>query len=691
MTGIETRRDQVKMKIHIGMLEALGVNMYTSVGQGLVEFVANGHDADASKVDVIVPFDKIESARKVIRDKAKEDGRNMREGIYDPLPDDLTITIADNGHGMTVDEVEDKFLALSRNRRKEESDKSESGNRKVMGRKGLGKLAGFGVAEQVIVCTKRAGETFATTIVMDFNSISACESMGEVAFKPTYEDGIDIAEKGTTITLKRLRCDSIRSKSNTLENVLRRNFSQLGDAFSVTLNGNILEELPVDYEFIYPNESEREDNGFGEFTVKVDDDFDYPIHALVKFRARGESKDGVQRGNIPAKERGARVYCNGRLAAGPTLFDLPTGMHNFHSQSYMECIVQADVLDEMEADLISTNRQGLRTDNEIVDAFIREVTDVMKKAIAAHGKFRDHAAIEEIKNDPASQTILASVKALDKKVQKPAKLILETIAAREGVDSEIYRSVAPHLVQAINSSEVLVELIRSGTSPKDLKTIIGQLSELGDIERSDVLKLYRGRRSGILGLQKLEERSLEKGPKYEKDFHKLLKDNPWLVKPEYGSYLTSDETMGEVARKLNKKLGIDDCGDEKNNTRPDLVFLTLDLSAPNLVSVVELKSPNVDLEIEHLNQLEGYIGDVVEHLKQDYPDKGINVVGHLIGNFARPDSQSTGAKRLKYRISEQGPNSKWEVITLPQLLDRARISHLDVIQAIEAEDETEDS
>lgn len=152
MADIVARRDQVKMKIHIGMLEALGVNMYTSVGQGLVEFVANGHDADASNVDVVVPFDNIESARKTIRDKAKEDGRNMREGIYDPLPDDLTITIADNGHGMTVDEIEDKFLALSRNRRKEDSGKSESGNRKVMGRKGLGKLAGFGVAEQVIVC-----------------------------------------------------------------------------------------------------------------------------------------------------------------------------------------------------------------------------------------------------------------------------------------------------------------------------------------------------------------------------------------------------------------------------------------------------------------------------------------------------------------------------------------------------------
>src|SRR3546814_17035072 len=81
---------------------------------------------------------------------------------------------------------------------------------------------------------------------------------------------------------------------------------------------------------------------------------------MVGFRAQGE--------HLPTARRGARIYCNSRLAAGPSLFGLPTGMHNFHSQSYMECIVRADDLDRHGIDLVNTNRTQLREDNEIVRA-----------------------------------------------------------------------------------------------------------------------------------------------------------------------------------------------------------------------------------------------------------------------------------------------------------------------------------
>src|SRR3546814_19337046 len=77
---------------------------------------------------------------------------------------------------------------------------------------------------------------------------------------------------------------------------------------------------------------------------------------MVGFRAQGE--------HLPTARRGARIYCNSRLAAGPSLFGLPTGMHNFHSQSYMECIVRADDLDRHGIDLVNTNRTQLREDNE---------------------------------------------------------------------------------------------------------------------------------------------------------------------------------------------------------------------------------------------------------------------------------------------------------------------------------------
>lgn len=142
MAVAPNRKNELKMSIHTGMLESLGVNMYTSIGQSLVEFIANSFDADASTVNVTIPFKAIETARKNLRKSAKTSGKDISEGIYSPLPNDVIIEIVDNGHGMTADEIEDKFLSLSRNRRKEGESKTESGKRTAMGRKGLGKLAG---------------------------------------------------------------------------------------------------------------------------------------------------------------------------------------------------------------------------------------------------------------------------------------------------------------------------------------------------------------------------------------------------------------------------------------------------------------------------------------------------------------------------------------------------------------------
>ena len=62
-----------KMPIQGSMLEALGINMYTSVGKCLVEFGANSYDSDADWINISLPFDEIESARADIRAKAKAD------------------------------------------------------------------------------------------------------------------------------------------------------------------------------------------------------------------------------------------------------------------------------------------------------------------------------------------------------------------------------------------------------------------------------------------------------------------------------------------------------------------------------------------------------------------------------------------------------------------------------------------
>jgi histidine kinase/DNA gyrase B/HSP90-like ATPase len=55
------------------------------------------------------------------------------------------IEVLDDGHGMTHQQAQDRYLIVGRNRRREDGVTSEEG-RPLHGRKGIGKLAAFGTA-----------------------------------------------------------------------------------------------------------------------------------------------------------------------------------------------------------------------------------------------------------------------------------------------------------------------------------------------------------------------------------------------------------------------------------------------------------------------------------------------------------------------------------------------------------------
>ena len=56
-----------------------------------------------------------------------------------------SIRVRDDGHGMTFSELNEQFLKIGRNRRAESCKDETEGGRKVLGKKGLGKLSMFGI------------------------------------------------------------------------------------------------------------------------------------------------------------------------------------------------------------------------------------------------------------------------------------------------------------------------------------------------------------------------------------------------------------------------------------------------------------------------------------------------------------------------------------------------------------------
>lgn len=695
----EERPSAFPMAIQGGMLEALGINMYTTIGKCLVEFVANAYDSDATSVELLIPFDRIVEARKDIRDKAKEQahtaGKSRLNVLLAPLPDDIVIEIRDTGHGMSPNDVRDKFMPINRKRRldkngEESNHSSESGRRFVMGRKGLGKLAGFGAAERIEIETKRRGEDFSTTFVMDFNVLRNSENLAHVQIPATYTEGLDLNAHGTTVRLLRLKCDAVSHSKATIEDTIATAFYGIEPAdFSIGINGEPLQPVVAAYEFIYS--PEPDEDGFTRDTLVIDDVGNVHFDYIVKFRARVEDPENptLAYGSLEANKRGARIYCNNRLAAGPTLFLLKTGMHNFYATDYMECIIRADEIDRQAIDFVNTNRTQLREDNEIVQQLVERVSEIMRVAIYTHSQWREDVIRGQLEHKIRDSESLRWIQHLPNKQQSAARNVLKYLATTHDLNSPEFDEIAPHFMDALNASDVLGRLIALRTDPESMLNIVNHLSEWHDVERRDVLKHYKARRNAILAVERLLPRLLDSQEETDSSMqglHRLLKQNPWMVRPEYANFVTSEKALPSTLTLVAEELRVDEFTDETSGDRPELVIvLGNQPTNPYQISVVLLKPLSRSLVQSDYQQLKGYVRDIELWAKEALKEPAA-VHGMLVGKKPDPETRSRDERGLLYEMDEAGSRGKLEVIGLEEMLSRARVVHLQIIQILEDEE-----
>ena len=202
------------MTISLNVLNHLGLNLYSNVPSVLSEVVANSYDADAEVVRVTID------------------------------PDARTVTILDDGHGMTRKDVNERFLNVGFQRREEDDGAvTPLHGRKVMGRKGIGKLSLFSIANTVEVYTAKDGEKSALRMsvpaikaALANEKLKVTEESGQADAtdstptgyhpEPLSTESIDF-EHGTRIVLKDLKKGIARSGA-ALRTRLARRFSILG-------------------------------------------------------------------------------------------------------------------------------------------------------------------------------------------------------------------------------------------------------------------------------------------------------------------------------------------------------------------------------------------------------------------------------------------------------------------------------
>ena len=120
-------------------VDKLGVKLYDRASAVLAELVANSYDADATEVVITAPT-----------------GQLLASKVAGVLQDHgYVIEVRDDGRGMTPTEVNEFYLPVGTERRKDpkRGDTSLLLGRKVMGNKGVGKLAPFGICERIEILT----------------------------------------------------------------------------------------------------------------------------------------------------------------------------------------------------------------------------------------------------------------------------------------------------------------------------------------------------------------------------------------------------------------------------------------------------------------------------------------------------------------------------------------------------------
>lgn len=599
----------LELKYSHNVIEHLGLKLYQNRPTNvLAELISNSWDADATNVWLDIEQDHL--------------------AVYD------------DGEGMTRDVLINNYLVIGKKKRTAENvtQKTQKG-RGLMGRKGIGKLAPFGIAQKLTLLTISRDSRLCYWFEIDLQGLlseSDENTDQEFKYKPNIIcDGVDINELplnkdshgyvskflglidnegGTLIIMDNLSLKRKISKERISQAIGQRfTVTLLRDDFSVYINGDKVTEkqaLP-DFSFRIP------DSGFTYETINLNG-HERSVRYWVGF---------VEEADWPQDQAGVGVYAHGKIAQDrPFVFGLKG---REISTRYMYGVIEADWLDELSEDVVSTDRTSINWENDETEPMY----DWGRNLIA--GWINEYRKHQKNKNE-------------GKVIQKLKELphIPQVTEEERNTIKDMICSMSPKIYKDEQlQNEVLFQLTSAWTH-RPTRNIIKSLwdrikksegneqefiNTLNDIHKHLVpesLSLSVSVSQRIYALTKLYELSINGN---ENQLQALLESFPWILGSDKGKVYANiplkklarqaalDGVLpahgGDTLKELSKQ--------PNSGTRPDFAFFS-DTNKSTII-VVELKSPQLPLENVHLLQLLTYY----YWLTANYPNAQVS--GYLIG------------------------------------------------------------
>ncbi len=379
---------EFEMRFDPRTIEHLGVKMYSTLPPALAELISNSYDADASDVTL----------------KFHEQGGSPK-----------TIQIIDNGDGMDADEIQNKFLVIGRNRRKEDGDKkTKRFHRLSTGKKGLGKLALFGLAKTITITARRNGKE--SQFILDWDSLINSSTI----YKPEtkFINKKTSLSDGTVIRLSNLKRTSpfdLEGLANSLSKIFI-----VDKNFSITLESTEGEKLVV-------NNSRR--------YALLEKQFEWKASSLIPSESEydGAINGFLYTGKTPIKPssglRGITLFSRGKLVNTPEYFSNSTSSHFF---SYLTGWLSVDFIDLLDEDVISTNRQAINWEHEDMVRLRSFLSGMVSQVNSDWRRKRKDAKEHELKNTTGidAEKWMAT---LPSDVRESASQIIETLGGEDAL------------------------------------------------------------------------------------------------------------------------------------------------------------------------------------------------------------------------------------------------------------------
>lgn len=587
--------EPLRFTLHLNVLHHLGMKLYATAPSVLTELVANSWDAEASVVSVVID---------------SENG---------------TLTVTDDGHGMDRASLQNRFLSVGYSRREfKGSAMSDNNKRKVMGRKGIGKLAMFSISRDVEVVTQVEGAP-PTGFRIEVDELEKQAAANQEYFPVDLAD-VSPLEKGhgTRITLSNLNRSVERSPSYLIPRLARR-FGILGPVhgFEVSVNGHKITRADagvhqgLQFLWYFDEDSFKEavelraplacpESLNGKPAAKK-------ISSLLDVEGKAVHVKGfIGTVDTPSKLGGdgesinhISLFANGRLWQEDLLADIGDTRY---FNSYIVGEVHADFLDSDGVDRATSARESVIQHDPYYIAIRAHLLTVMAEIRDQWDSWRSE--VNATDPDGPGEIIEEWIGTLERSTdQKLARKLIRSIEKVQFYNDEVrnrrargmlYRSTMVAFEKLrVKQALDLLEGVEDVMSP-EFQSIFATLDA---VEESYFHEISRQRLEVIQAFEvKINDGDLESV------VQKYLLDHLWLLDPTWDRIQGTQQKEVRLSQYLR-----DSCPDTEDGARLDIAYRVQ--SGRHVV--VELKRPGVNVPFSKImDQCNRYRRAVTEYVRQ---------------------------------------------------------------------------